>query len=111
MKWNKTVVLRIHVGKKKKSKTYLSKGLSLSHRFFCLASSCQVIFWGAGPGEVEKNIIVALSRQRGPQWANALITMCSNLEGAVRSFIEMVQREGDQLVGILLMGCDWWVVR
>ena len=60
---------------------------------------------------IEKNIFVALSRQRGPQWANALITMCSNLEGAVRSFIEMVQREGDQLVGILLMGCDWWVVR
>ena len=56
-----------------------------------------------------KNIFIALSRQRGPQWANALLTVCSNLEGAARSFIEMVQR--DQLVGILPMGCDWSVVR
>ena len=35
-------------------------------------------------GEVEKNSFIA-PRQRGPQWANALRTVCPNLEEVVRS--------------------------
>ena len=40
------------------------------------------------------------ARQRGPQWAHALKTVCSNLKRVIRSFIVKVQRERDQLVDI-----------
>ena len=46
------------------------------------------------------------ARQRGPQWANALKTMYSDLGKIVRNSIIAVQRGCDQLVDILLMG--WW---
>ena len=49
---------------------------------------------------------VSGTRQRGTQWANALKTVCPDLERIVRSFIVMVQRGCDQLVDILLIG--WW---
>ena len=55
-------------------------------------------------GEVEKNYCFA--RQRGSQQANALKTVCPNLEGIVGSFIVMVQRGRDELVDLLLIG--WW---
>ena len=52
-------------------------------------------------GEVEKNCFV---RQRGPQQANALKTVCQDLERVVR-FIAVVQKGRDQLMDILLIGC------
>ena len=55
--------------------------------------------------EVEK-IPLLLYRQRGPQWANALKTVCPNIQSVVRSFIVIVQRGCDQLMNILLIG--WW---
>ena len=42
----------------------------------------------------------------GHSIANALKTMCPNLEGVVRSFIVVFQRGHDQLVDLLLIG--WW---
>ena len=47
-----------------------------------------------------------LSQAKGPQQANALKTVCPDLEGVVRTFIVMVQRGRDQLVDVLLIG--WW---
>ena len=44
--------------------------------------------------------------RRGAQRANALKTVCPNLEGVVRSCIILVQRGRDQHVDILLIG--WW---
>ena len=38
-------------------------------------------------GEVKRCSFYCFARQRGPQWANALKTMWSTLEGVVRSFI------------------------
>ena len=38
-------------------------------------------------GEVKRSSFYCFARQRGPQWANALKTMWSTLEGLVRSFI------------------------
>ena len=55
-------------------------------------------------GEVDR--VYYFARQRGPQWANALKTMYSNLRKIVRSSIIIVQRGYDQLVDILLRG--WW---
>ena len=58
-------------------------------------------------GWSRKAQLYCFARQRGPQQAHALKTVCPNLEGEVRSFTVMVQREGrDQLVDILLIG--WW---
>ena len=54
-------------------------------------------------GEVEKN---CFARQREPQWANALKTVCPHLDGIMRSFIVMVQRKREQFLDILLIG--WW---
>ena len=55
-------------------------------------------------GEVGK--LYCFARQKGPEQANALKTVCPNLEGVVRSFIVMVQRGRDQLMDTLLIG--WW---
>ena len=55
-------------------------------------------------GEVEK--FYCFARQRGPQRANALKTVCPNLERLVRRFTVIVQRGRDQLLDILLIG--WW---
>ena len=53
----------------------------------------------------EKRIAVVLCRQKRAQKANALITACPHLQGAVRN--ESVQGAGEgQLVDILLIG--WW---
>ena len=46
------------------------------------------------------------AREREPQWANALKTMCPRLGKIVRNFIVIVQRGHDQLLEVLLMG--WW---
>ena len=56
--------------------------------------------------EVEKNSFIALPGKGGLQPANALKTVCPDLEGVVRSIIVMVQRGCDQLMDILLIG--WW---
>ena len=58
-------------------------------------------------GEAEKNSFYCFARQKGPQGANALKTVCPVLEGVVRSVIVMAQgAERDQLMDILLIG--WW---
>ena len=51
-------------------------------------------------------LLYCCTRQRGPQWAPALKTGCSNLKRVIRSFIVKVERKRDQLVDILLMA--WW---
>ena len=54
-----------------------------------------------------KEYLYCFAGQRGSQWANALKTVCPNLQGLVRSFIVMIQRAGhDQLMDSLLTG--WW---
>ena len=55
-------------------------------------------------GAVEE--LYCFARQRGPQQANVLKTVCPDLERIVRRFLVMVQRGRDQLVDILLIG--WW---
>ena len=49
--------------------------------------------------------LYCFTRQRGPQRANALTTVCPDLAGVV-SFIVMVPRGRDQLADSLLIG--WW---
>ena len=53
--------------------------------------------------EVEKSSFSALPG-KGCHQADALKTVCPDLEGIVRSFIVMVQTWCDQLVDILLIG-------
>ena len=55
-------------------------------------------------GEAEKSSFISLSGKGYPIAANALKTVCPDLEGIVRSFIVMVQTWCDQLVDILLIG-------
>ena len=45
--------------------------------------------------------LYCFAKQRGPQQASALKTMCTNLEGMVRSFIVVIQGGCDQLMDIL----------
>ena len=54
-------------------------------------------------GRSRKGELYCFARQRGPQWTHALKTTCSHGK-TVRIFIVTVQREHDQLMGILLMG-------
>ena len=62
--------------------------------------------WGRKELDMVERLSTDIHQQRGPQQANAFRTMCPNFKKIVRSFIEIVQRGPDQLVGILLM--DWW---
>ena len=55
-------------------------------------------------GRSRKGELHCFARQRGPQWTHALRATCSHLGKTVRIFIVTVQREHDQLMGILLMG-------
>ena len=55
-------------------------------------------------GEVEKKSFIALPSKRGPQWANVLKIMCSDLEGLVRSFIETAQE------GVISSWIFFWLV-
>ena len=66
----------------------------------------QIKSWRQNFGWSRKEELCCFARQRGAQWASALKTVCPTLEGIVRSFIAMVQRGRDQLLGILLTG--WW---
>ena len=54
--------------------------------------------------EVER-IALLLCQAKWPQWANALKAERLKLEVVVRSFITMIQRGCDQLMGYLLI--DW----
>ena len=53
-------------------------------------------------GAVEKNNFIALPGKGGH--SRLMPTVCLDLEGLVRTFIAMVQRQCDQLVDILLTG-------
>ena len=52
----------------------------------------QIKSWTQSFGWGRKEQLYCFARQRQPLWANALETVCPNLEWVVRSFMVMVQR-------------------
>ena len=58
----------------------------------------RIKWWRQRFGWSRKEELYCFSRQRGPQWANALTTVCPDLDGVVKSFMVMVPRGRDQLM-------------
>lgn len=66
MKWNKTVVLRIHVGKKKKKKLNVSfKGLESFTQTFLPCKFLPGHILGGGAGRIRKEYLCCFVKAKG----------------------------------------------